>query len=107
MKSLLPLIIRPLLTAMIVCSTSVGVLQAQNLVFMENWETDHSLDDTYVTNQTASSVNYVNLFFDYSTAGIPLSPNSTNSTTRALKMGANLSGAVFGGVSVSPKNFGI
>lgn len=81
--------------------------QAQNAVFYESFETDHSADGTYVTNQTAGSVNHVNLFFDYSTAGIPLSPSSTNSTTRALKMAANLSGNVFGGVSVSPVNFGI
>lgn len=80
---------------------------AQNQVFYENFEVDHSADGTYVTNQTAGSVNYVNLYFDYSTAGIPLAPNSTNSTTRALKMSANLSGGIFGGVSVSPLNFGI
>lgn len=86
---------------------SAFAAQAQNAVFYENWETDHSADGTYVTNQTAASVNYVNLFFDYSTAGIPLSPNSTNNSTRALKMSANLSGGIFGGVSVSPVNFGI
>lgn len=86
---------------------STQAIQAQNQVFYENFEVDHSTDNTYVTNQTAGSVNYVNLYFDYSTAGVPLSPNSTNSSTRALKMSANLSGAVFGGVSVSPLGFGI
>ena len=92
---------------MTVLSAGVGMLQAQNVVFTENWEVDPSLDDTYVTNHTAGCTNYVNLFFDYSTAGIPLSPGSTGNSTRALKMAANLSGNVFGGVSISPKNFGI
>lgn len=86
---------------------AAGTAIAQDSVFYENWETDHSLDNTYITNQTASSVNYVNLYFDYSAAGVPLSPNSTNSSTRALKMSANLSGAIFGGVSISPVGFGI
>lgn len=93
--------------ALVAMTASVATTQAQNQVFYENFEVDHSSDGTYVTNQTASSVNYVNLYFDYSTAGIPLAPNSTNSSTRALKMSANLSGGVFGGISVSPLNFGI
>ena len=45
---------------------AAGTAIAQDSVFYENWETDHSLDNTYITNQTASSVNYVNLYFDYS-----------------------------------------
>ena len=103
-----PFFIQSSAVALVLCLGGyLNTAKAQNLVFYENWETDHSSDDTYLTNQTASSVNYVNLYFDYSTAGIPLSPNSTNSTTRALKMSANLSGGIFGGVSVSPKNFGI
>ena len=80
---------------------------AQTVVFSEDWETDHSLDNTYATNNTAGCINLANLYFDYSTIGIPLSPSSTNSSTRALKMCANLSGSVFGGVSVSPLNFDV
>lgn len=84
-------------------------LPAQTIVFSEDWETDHSLDNTYVTNFTASGVNLADLYFDYSTVGVPLSPNSSGSTTRALKMAANLtSGATFPiGVSVSPVGFSI
>lgn len=80
---------------------------AQNIVYAEDWETDHSLDNTYVTNHTAGSVNLADLYFDYSTVGVPLSPSSSGSSTRALKMCANLVSNVFGGVSVSPVGFSI
>ena len=83
--------------------------KAQTVVFSEDWETDHSLDNTYVTNFVGGD-NLADLYFDYSTAGIPLSPHSTGSSTRALKMCANLnqSAQVFpSGVSVSPVGFSI
>jgi len=105
----IPFIIRGSTLAVALClSQSVTSSHAQNVIFTEDWETDHSTDDTYVTN-SVGGVNYANLFFDYNTAGIPLSPHSTGSSTRALKMAANLvSGSTFPvGVSVSPKNFGI
>src|SRR5258706_11424495 len=79
--------------------------KAQTQVFFEDWETDHALDNTYLTNSTAGGVNLAFLYFDYSTAGIPLSPHSANSSTHALKMTANLTNTVFGGVSVSPVGF--
>ena len=50
------------------------------------------------------------IFFDYSTVGIPPAPHSVGGTTRALKLQANLPpgpGVFPSGVSVSPKNFGI
>ncbi len=84
--------------------------QAQNQVFFEDWETDHSLDGTYKTNYTTGGANLADLYFDYSTVGIPLSPHSSGGTTRALKMAANLSSTVQvfpSGVSVSPVGFGI
>jgi hypothetical protein len=40
--------------------------------------------------------------FDYSTVGIPAAPHSVGGTTRGLKLQANLSGGIFGGLSVSP-----
>jgi hypothetical protein len=42
-----------------------------------------------------------NFFFDYSAVGIPPAPNS-GGTTRGLKLQANQSSGVFGGMSVSP-----
>ena len=42
-------------------------------------------------------------FFDYGTAaGIPSAPNSAGGTTRGLKLQANQSSGIFGGMSVSP-----
>jgi hypothetical protein len=103
-----PLVRNPVLVAALCLSAYLPTAHAQNVIFTEDWETDHSLDDTYITN-SVGGVNYANLFFDYSTAGIPLSPHSTGSSTRALKMAANLvAGSTFPvGVSVSPRNFGI
>jgi hypothetical protein len=109
MKQFLPLPRILELAFILAVGTNLSPVSAQNVVFTEDWETDHSLDNTYVTNFTASGVHYANLYFDYSTAGVPLSPNSAGSSTRALKMAANLvSGSVFPvGVSVSPVGFGI
>src|SRR6266498_1893844 len=97
--------------------TSIG--SAQNLVFYEDFEIDHSLDATYVTNSVTGAApnlvlipntNLAYLYFDYGTAKIPLSPHSTNSSTHALKLCANLDSTVQAfpsGVSVSPAGFGI
>jgi hypothetical protein len=41
------------------------------------------------------------IFFDYSTVGVPPAPNSAG-TTRGLKFQANLTSGIFGGLSVSP-----
>lgn len=41
-------------------------------------------------------------YFDYSTVGIPLAPNSRPGPAHGLKLQANQSSGVFGGVSVSP-----
>jgi len=97
------------LSATLALIVSANGVWAQNVVFYENFETDHRLDNTYVTNTTGGA-NLADLFFDYSTAGIPLSPNSTNSDTHGLKMGANLDAAVQvfpSGISVSPVGFSI
>ena len=95
-----------ILAAVIVSSQTV---KAQNLVYYENFEIDHRSDGTWVTN-SLGGYNPVDLFFDYSTVGIPLAPNSTNSTTRGLKLQANLDPLVAqfpSGVTVSPTGFGI
>lgn len=97
--------------------------RAQTLVFSEDFETDHNFDNTYVTNTcigngtspssdntpASAAANQANLYFDYSTVGVPLSPHSTNSSTHALKLSCNIvAGNSFPiGISVSPVNFGI
>ncbi|MEO6035880.1 MAG: Calx-beta domain-containing protein, partial [Verrucomicrobiota bacterium] len=86
-----------------------GSGRAQSIVFSEDFETDHSLDGTYRVNFTSSGVHLADLYFDYTAAGVPLSPHSTGTSTRALKMAANLVSPASGvtGVSVSPVGFGI
>jgi hypothetical protein len=86
------------------------ICHAQTQVFSEDWETDHSIDGTYITNFTSGGANLANLYFDYSTAGIPQSPHSTGQGTHALKLAANLDSSIQvfpSGVSVSPAGFGI
>ncbi len=97
------------LAIILAVGAALSTAKAQTVVFTEDWEIDHSVDGTYKTNFAAVGVSYANLYFDYSTAGIPLSPHSTGVTTRALKMAANLVAPnVFpAGVSVSPVGFGI
>jgi hypothetical protein len=41
-------------------------------------------------------------FFDYSSVGIPLAPNSAGPGSRGVKLQANQSSGIFGGFSVSP-----
>ncbi len=70
------------------------------LLYSENFDTDHTAN--WVVNPSAL-VDYVaDLFFDYSSVGIPPAPNTTGGTTRGAKLQANLYSAVFGGVSISP-----
>jgi hypothetical protein len=63
---------------------------------------DFNVDDT--ANWTAfpsAGVDYVaDYFYDYAAIGVPAAPNGTG--TRGLKLTANNSAAVFGGVTVSP-----
>lgn len=87
---------------------------AQNRVFFEDWETDHTSDGTY-TNLTVGGNSQVNYYYDYSVLGIPLSPHSLTSGTHALKLCTGFatnnplttSEPFPTGISVSPLNFGI
>ena len=83
--------------------------EAQILVYTEDFETDHSLDGTWVAN-SVGGYNPVNLFFDYSTVGIPAAPNSAGGSTRGLKLQANLNSLLQqfpSGSSASPAGFNI
>jgi hypothetical protein len=61
-----------------------------------NWTINHGPSD-----------DAADFFFDYSTVGIPVAPNSSG-TTHGMKLQANLTNGIFGGFSVSPtgKHFG-
>jgi len=74
---------------------------AQNL-YTENFDTNPTANWTVSPTTGAQAAD---LFFDYSTVGIPSAPNSTGGSTRGMKLQANLVGTpgVFpGGVSTSP-----
>jgi hypothetical protein len=68
------------------------------LVFAENFDADHTAN--WVVNLGPTD-GVADFFYDYSTVGIPPAPNSAG-TTRGLKLQANLTSGVFGGLSVSP-----
>jgi hypothetical protein len=70
-------------------------------LFTDDFDVDHTANWT-VNQGPATTDSAANFFFDYSTAGIPSAPNSTGGTTRGLKMQANQSAGVFGGMSASP-----
>ena len=99
-------VIRPLLF-MVAGSLLVGAFsgEAQQL-YSENFDTDVTPGGTWAVNAAGNSP--ADLFFDYSTAGIPPAPNSIGGTTRGVKLNANLGPGVFpGGVSVSPLGFSL
>jgi HYR domain len=87
----------------------IAVSHAQTLVYNEDFQTDHSADETWVVN-SVGGFNPVNLHFDYSTVGIPPAPHSVGGTTHGLKLQANLSALLQqfpSGSSASPVAFSI
>ena len=86
--------IAALAAALIVMSCS-----AQAQLFTENFEIDPT--GAWTVNNGPSDEAH-NFFFDYSTIGIPLAPNSLSGATRGVKLQANQTNALFSGVSVSP-----
>lgn len=69
-------------------------------LYSENFEVDPTANWT-ANKGPATTDSAVNYFFDYSSVGVPSAPNSSG-TTRGLKMQANQSSGVFGGMSTSP-----
>src|SRR5688500_20002832 len=71
--------------------------------YVEDFDTDSTAE--WNVNQPGganASDNFADLFFDYSTVGIPSAPNSLGGTTRGIKLEANVSAGVFSGISASP-----
>jgi hypothetical protein len=76
------------------------------LLYSEDFDVDVNPSGNWVTNSLGNSP--ADLYFDYSTVGIPSAPNSVGGTTRGVKLNANLPTGVFpSGVSVSPMNFSL
>ncbi len=79
------------------------------LLFSEDFESDHTENWRVNPSTDANTTDTIaDFFFDYSTVGIPPAPNTMGGTTRGLKLQANLTTGVVGGLSVSPvgKAFG-
>lgn len=76
-------------------STSSGAL------FAADFETDQTSNWTVNTGPATTDA-AADFFFDYSTVGIPAAPSGSG--TRGLKLQANQTSGVFGGVSVSPSS---
>lgn len=94
----LPATLSILGSAALVAQSSLGAL------FSADFDTDQTANWT-VNSNYGGGTNSANIFFDYSTVGIPSAPNSTGGSTRGLKLGANLLGVAtpgLAGVSVSP-----
>jgi hypothetical protein len=84
-----------LATLAMLCSSANGAT-----LYVQNFDADDSANWT-VNMAPATTDEAHDFFFDYNMAGIPAAPNS-GGTTRGLKMMANQSSGVFGGMSVSP-----
>lgn len=77
-------------------------LPAGTLAFNANFDTDQTAN--WTVNASPAGEHGADVFFDYSSVGIPSAPNSAGGTTRGLRLAANTNAlvAAFGGVSVSP-----
>lgn len=69
------------------------------VLYAEDFDTDSTAE--WMVNP-AGGDNPVDLFFDYSTVGVPSAPNSSGGTTHGARLQANLLSGIFSGVSVSP-----
>ncbi|QEG37355.1 PEP-CTERM sorting domain-containing protein [Bythopirellula goksoeyrii] len=85
----------PILSAMLVAAASSSAWAA---LFTQNFDVDDTANWT-VNNGPSDEAH--DIFFDYSTVGIPSAPNSAG-TTRGMKLQANLTDGIFSGMSVSP-----
>jgi len=72
--------------------------------YVNNFEADTSASWT-IDKSPATTDEAHNFFFDYSTVGIPAAPSGAG--TRGMKLQANLSSGVFGGMSVSPTGLNV
>jgi hypothetical protein len=70
-------------------------------LYLNRFETDTTASWT-VNKGPATTDEAHNMFFDYSTVGIPPAPNSGPLGTHGMKLQANQSSGVFGGMSASP-----
>ncbi|HEX5221242.1 MAG TPA: PEP-CTERM sorting domain-containing protein [Verrucomicrobiae bacterium] len=87
-------------TGIVASSLSLAAVAHSQTVYTQNFDADDTANWT-VNGGPPTTDWSANFFFDYSTVGIPSAPNS-GGTTRGLRLQANQSSGVFGGLSVSP-----
>ncbi len=87
---------------------AAGQVFGQNL-YSQSFDVDDTANWTinpgnvdFTTGQPPEVDTATDIFFDYSTMGIPSAPNSTGGTTRGMRLQANIAAIVFGGYTVSP-----
>ncbi len=68
-------------------------------LFADDFDADHTANWQINNGPTDSNVD---VFFDYSTLGIPSAPRSVGGTTRGMRFEVNRVNGIFGGVSASP-----
>ncbi|MEZ6242635.1 MAG: GC-type dockerin domain-anchored protein [Phycisphaerales bacterium] len=79
----------------------LGAPASAQVVYSQNFETNTTASwVVHVGPVAAPTDGHTDFFFDYSTVGIPTAPSGAG--THGLKLQANLTSAVFGGLSVSP-----
>lgn len=93
MKTLPLSVISILSSALFIVPSSFG-----QTLYSDNFDVDSTANWTINGGPSDEAANF---YFDYSTVGIPSAPNSGGST-RGVKLQANQSSGIFGGVSVSP-----
>jgi hypothetical protein len=87
--------------AALVCFAVIPLSSKAQVLYSQNFD----INDTANWNvNSGPGVNSANIFFDYSTVGIPSAPHSTGGTTLGVKLNANntVAGQALGGVSISP-----
>jgi hypothetical protein len=95
---------RVIMAAALVAALTTAAVSWGQTLYSENFDADATAN--WTVNNNGLGTNAADVFFDYSTVGIPAAPNS-GGTTRGLKVGANLSSATapgtgIPGISVSP-----
>jgi hypothetical protein len=88
-----------LLIAMTISALCLSSVAVATPFYTQNFEVDSSATWTLNGGPSDEAADY---YYDYSSAGIPQAPNSTGISRRGMKLQANLSDGIFGGMSVSP-----
>jgi len=92
--------LKSLRNAIVGSSVLLASFAQSQVVYNQNFDVDDTAN--WIVNKGPATTDEAhNFFFDYSTVGIPSAPNS-GGTTRGVRLQANQTSGVFGGLSVSP-----